>query len=53
MSLIRTVRVLLVPAAEACCVITNDIVVSANVAVIAITTPKAKVNLFIFPQLEN
>jgi hypothetical protein len=49
----RTVGVMLVPAAEACCVITDDIVVSANVAIIAITTPKAKVNLFTFSQLES
>jgi hypothetical protein len=41
-------RVLLVLAAEACCVITDDIVVSANVAVIAMTAPRANAILFIF-----
>ena len=42
-------RVLLVPA-EACCVRTDDIVVIANAAVIAMTAPRANVILFIFSQ---
>jgi hypothetical protein len=44
-------RVLLVPAAEACCVITDVIVVSANAAVIAMTAPTTNVILFIFSQI--
>ncbi len=46
-------RVLLVPAAGACCVITDDIVVSANAAVIAMTASRANVILFIFSQIER
>jgi hypothetical protein len=49
----RTVKELLVPAAEDCCVITDDIVVSANVAVIAMTAHRANVILFIFSEIEN
>jgi hypothetical protein len=46
-------RVLLVPAAEACFVITDDIVVSANAAVIATTAPRDNVILFIFSQMPS